>query len=93
MSNATLIPDRRRKHFPVNGGPRPTEDETEAAHRGLDEARRALAEIDPHGPAPKRVIREMAYGDRAQARRGIARARRALGRRRASGRTDNRART
>ena len=78
MSRGILVPDRRRKYFPLNGGPKPSPDAVERAHQGLDEARRVLHDVESHRPESPRVTRRISDEEVSRAQKGIARARRAL---------------
>ena len=78
MGNATLVPDRRRKHFPLNGGPRPTDDEVDRAHRGLEQARRALLDSALDLPDHGHVTQKMRADDMQRGRRAISDLRRRL---------------
>ena len=51
MTSASLIPDRLRNHFALNGGRRPTKLERYQGHKGIDAARAVLDETTPPPPA------------------------------------------
>lgn len=78
MTSASLIPDRRRKHFPLNGGPRPTDRERREGHRGIAAARKALEETDPTAEHEPTVLVALTADQVSRARRGIDAARHAL---------------
>jgi len=78
MGDAALIPDRRRKYFPRNGGPRPTRTDRQRGRKGLAAARAALARAIPGKPADHTVIKRHTPEQAMRARDGIAAARDAL---------------
>lgn len=78
MTSATLIPDRRRKYFPRNGGPRPGDNHRRCAHEGIAAAREVLEATTPTTPKEPAVIKRLSPAQIERARRGIAAARRAL---------------
>jgi hypothetical protein len=79
MGVADLIPDRRRNHFPLNGGPRPSDADKERGHRGAENARSVLDAAIPTPPATtKTVIHELGSASIGRARTGIKAARAAL---------------
>ncbi len=78
MTSAALIPDRRRKYFPRNGGPRPTESHRQCSQTGIAAAREALAATIPPPPGEPKVIKQLTPEQVARARKGIAAARNAL---------------
>ena len=79
MGVADLIPDRRRNHFPLNGGPRPSDADKERGHRGADKARAVLDAAIPDPPATTRtVIHALGSASISRARAGIRAARVAL---------------
>ena len=78
MGNTSLIPDRRRKHFPRNGGPLPTDRDRANGRAGLTAARKALAAAIPAPPSGPTIISRLTPEQLVRARQGIAAARRAL---------------
>lgn len=78
MSSGALIPDRRRKYFPLNGGPRPSNEEKERGREGVAAARAALAAVKPDGPSGPTVVARLTPEQIVRARKGIAQARDAL---------------
>lgn len=78
MGSADLIPDRRRIHFPLNGGPRPSDEDKDRGHRGAQAARAVLDATVVPPPAEPAVVRQLAATAIGRARRGLAAARDAL---------------
>jgi hypothetical protein len=78
VGTGALIPDRLRRYFPLNGGRRPSPEESEQGHRGIAAARAALEAVESRGPRPPQVSEQLDPEQVACARRGIAKARRAL---------------
>jgi len=85
MGSAILIPDRRRRHLPLNGGPRPTRRHAEVAHKGLAAAREALtnAATAASDAEPERVHKQqarepMSSEQISRARQGLENARKKL---------------
>jgi hypothetical protein len=78
MTSAALIPDRRRNHFPLNGGRRPTERERYEGHKGIDAARAVLDETTPPPHADPHVIVPLTASQIERAHKGIDAARHVL---------------
>ena len=78
MTSAPLIPDRRRTHFPINGGLRPTKDECQSGHDGIEKAREVLEATSPLAPTQHDIAVQLTPVEINRARAGITQARKAL---------------
>jgi hypothetical protein len=78
MTSASLIPDRLRNHFPLNGGRRPTERQCYEGHKGIEAARAVLEETTPLPLTGRPVVVPLTVEQTVRARKGLDTARHVL---------------
>jgi len=78
MGKASMIPDRRRKRFPLNGGRRLSQAEKDRGHCGIAKVRSALDATDPRPQSEQRILSPHSDKARQRAQKGLDAARAAL---------------